>query len=177
MSRYIVFAALSFVLAGCATLPAAARSDCPCPPAGSEWHQALREADALAASGRHAAADNVLAEFAARHAGTQPGREIVFWRTLYRLDPQNENGRRPEALAALDSYLQADTVWWYRTEARVLRRLAAIPAAPNGTAAELDLSIMSAEEKDREIRQLRERVGRLNDELERMRRRLAAPPP
>jgi hypothetical protein len=181
MSRYSVLIVFSFGIAGCATLGARAGSDCPCLPAGSTWHATLWQADALAASGRHIAADSLLAEFAARHAGTQPAREIQFWRTLYRLDAQNENGRRSEALAALDSYLQADTVWWYRNEARVLRRLAATPAAtpaaPDDTAATLDLGAMTPEDKDREIRQLREHVARLNDELERIRRRLAAPPP
>lgn len=176
MSRLLIIVAGSLLLSGCAAMTRPASTPCPCPAAG-EWNDALRQADALAVAGRHAAADSVLAEFAARHAGTHLGREIAFWRALYWLDPQSPAGRRTEALTTLDSYVQSDSVWWYRAEARVLRQLAVVPATANGTAAARDPGDMTVAEKDREIRQLRERVARLNDELERIRRRLAAPAP
>ena len=177
MSRLLILAAGSLLLSGCAMQTAARTTGCVCPPEAGSWTAALRTADSLATAGMHAAADSVLADFAGRHPGTQASRETAFWRAFYRLDPQNPEGRRTEALAALDSYVQADSVWWYRAEARMLRQLAAIPAAPNGAAATRDPAELTAAEKDREIRALRERVARLNDELERIRRRLAAPTP
>ena len=89
--------------------------------------------------------------------------------------------------AMLDVYLQSDSVHWYRAEARVLRQLAGLPApatvasVPAGpptvrtTVPITRAADATITEKDVEIQQLRERVARLNEELERIKRRLSTP--
>jgi hypothetical protein len=154
------------------------------PPAS--WSTALREADQLAEEGRFAAADSTLLEFARANESNHFAREIVFWRALYHLDPRNPGPQREDAIRMLDGYLQSDSAYWYRAEARVLRQLAAMPATelvsapPSGLPAPTTVPITRAAdatltEKDVEIQALRERVARLNEELERIKRRLSTP--
>lgn len=186
MTRILAALGAALLLGGCAgVLQSTATCPCAVPPAS--WTTTLREADQMAEEGRFAAADSLLVSFAEENASNQFSREIVFWRALYHLDPRNPAGQREEAGRMLDAYLQSDSVHWYRAEARVLRQLAGLPApaavasAPTGPPpARTTVPITRAAdatitEKDVEIQQLRERVARLNEELERIKRRLSTP--
>ncbi|CAN5284107.1 hypothetical protein BH23GEM2_BH23GEM2_02930 [soil metagenome] len=177
------------VLSGCANVLQRTAS-CPCAVPPASWSTVLREADKLAEEGRFAAADSALVAFEQANAGNQFAREIVFWRALYQLDPRNPSAEREEAGRMLDNYLQSDSVYWYRAEARVLRQLVGMPAPPpapvasipppGGLPAPTTVPLSRAAdatltEKDVEIQTLRERVARLNEELERIKRRLSTP--
>jgi hypothetical protein len=185
MRRVLIAPLIVLLAGGCAGFLNPSRScDCAVP----AWTQLMRTTDELAEAGRFGAADSALVAFALAHPGRQEAHEVAFWRAVYRLDPRNPL-RHPEAgLQLLDLYLQSDSVHWYRTEARLMRDLAAptvtaytpAPPPPPGTTpatARIPVRTEAAAiaERDAEIQQLRERVTRLNEELERIRRRLAAP--
>ncbi|HUF65957.1 MAG TPA: hypothetical protein VMM17_08270 [Gemmatimonadaceae bacterium] len=191
MTRSLAALAVVLVLSGCANVLRSSAS-CPCAMPPASWTTVLREADQLAEEGRFAAADSAFVAFGEANTSSHFAREIVFWRALYQLDPRNPSGQRESASRMLDEYLQSDSVYWYRAEARVLRQLAGMPAAapapatagsvphPNGLPAPTTVPIARAAdatltEKDVEIQALRERVARLNEELERIKRRLSAP--
>lgn len=136
------------------------------------WTSTLEAANDLAGRGSYTAADSTLTSFAAAFPGTQNAREVAFWRALYRLDPRNRNARRADALASLDSYVRSDSVGWYKTEAQILRLLARGEGwtdAPPVTARD------TVAARDETVQQLRAQVARLTDELDRIKRRLAAP--
>lgn len=186
MTRSLPLLAMALVLGGCANVLRSAAT-CPCALPPASWSAALREADQLAEEGRFAAADSALVAFAQANASNHFSREIVFWRALYQLDPRNPSAERDEAVRMLDGYLQSDSVYWYRAEARVLRQLAGMPTTTvatgppqGGLPAPTTVPIARAAdatltEKDVEIQALRERVARLNEELERIKRRLSTP--
>lgn len=186
MIRPVAALGLAMLLGGCANV-LRTTATCPCAAPPASWSTTLRDADRMAEEGRFAAADSLLVAFAADNATSHFSREITFWRALYHLDPRNPGGQREEAGRMLDAYLQSDSVHWYRAEARVLRQLAGLPApatvasGPTGTpTVRTTVPITRAAdatitEKDVEIQQLRERVARLNEELERIKRRLSTP--
>lgn len=188
MRRLLALLAATLVLSGCANVLRSSPT-CPCVTPPASWSAVLREADQLAGEGRFAAADSTLVAFEQANASNHLSREIVFWRALYQLDPRNQAAQRAEAVRMLDGYLQSDSVYWYRAEARVLRQLAGMPAptvastppAPaGGLPAPTTIPIARAAdatltEKDVEIQALRDRVARLNEELERIKRRLSTP--
>lgn len=186
MTRSLVALALVTVVSGCANV-LRTTATCPCAVPPASWSTTLREAEQLAEEGRFTAVDSVLVSYAEANGSNQFSREIVFWRALYQLDPRNPAGQRDEAGRLLDGYLQSDSVYWYRAEARVLRQLAGLPvpatvaSGPTGAPpARTTVPITRAAdatitEKDVEIQQLRERVARLNEELERIKRRLSTP--
>ncbi|HEX6250512.1 MAG TPA: hypothetical protein VFZ56_03665 [Gemmatimonadaceae bacterium] len=186
MTRALSALGVALLVGGCANV-LRSTATCPCAAPPSSWTTTLREADQMAEEGRFAAADSLLVAFAEQNSNNQFSREITFWRALYHLDPRNPTSQREEAGRMLDVYLQSDSVHWYRAEARVLRQLAGLPAqatvasVPAGPpTARTTVPITRAAdatitEKDVEIQQLRERVARLNEELERIKRRLSTP--
>ncbi len=145
---------------------------------GSEWPAALAESSREAASGRYAAADKILSDFSARYSATSESTESMFWRALYKMDPANSGKAPRDAMILLDGYLQAPQAA-HRSEGTVLRRMAgqldarATPApfpTPTG-APQIDKA------KDDEIQRLKEELAKTTAELERIKRRLAAPKP
>lgn len=154
--------------------------DADAPTAAAAWATTLRNAERFANAGRYDAADSALVSFAEAYRGTQFARETAFWRALYRLDPRNRASRKSEALAALDAYVRDNSVWWYQAEAEVLRQVARGRPTPEPTFAPGDTSRVAVAAavaaKDREIQQLRGRIAELNQELDRIKARLAAPP-
>lgn len=158
-----------------------------------EWVQAVADARVAAESGRHADTDQILATFAARHPGTPQATETLYWRGLYRLDAANRSHTATDALAMLDAYLAArpadTTAYPFRHEAVVLRRVAAVteqlgkalqaaqavrntPPPPPTDPRPVDITA-----RDQEIVRLRDELAKANAELERIKRRLAAPRP
>src|SRR5258705_13295592 len=110
----------SLVLAACAQLQTIN------PQAQSDWDRALFYARRNVDAGNYFAADKILDEFVRTHPDTREAREIAFWKAAYMLDPANELGSLPGGISALDAYLATDSTGWYRNEATVLRRTAAV---------------------------------------------------
>lgn len=175
MRRLLLLAVCAPVLAACGPRWGRVIGADP-PSAATAWETTLRDAERFANAGQYGAADSALASFAEAYRGTQFARETAFWRALYRLDPRNRTSRKSEALAALDAYVQDNSVWWYQAEAEVLRHVARGRPTPEPTFAPGDTSAVAVAAKDREIQQLRARVAELSQELDRIKARLAAPP-
>jgi outer membrane protein assembly factor BamD (BamD/ComL family) len=165
-----------------------------------QWPATLAQAQASAARGDFDQADSVLAEFATAYPGTSETLEAVYWRALFRMDPSNHAESMPAAMAALDAYLADHRPRPHVAEATTLRRLAgqidglnrlaaatvAEPkegaAAPVPKTAAGDLRTETAKSADvqaneAEIRRLKDELAKANAELDRIKRRLAQPPP
>ena len=155
------------------------------------WSEALYEAQRSADSGRYADADRVLDGFARRFPNTMEATEAVYWRALYKLDPANKEATARDAIIVLNAYLAATTPLPRHAEALVLKRSAESldalsrtalgvpaprPATPSPTTTgEATRERMREEEAIKEIQRLREELEKTNAELERIKRRLAAP--
>lgn len=136
------------------------------------WPDALGDARRAVAAGSYPAADSSLARFARSYEGTEEARESLFLLALFRLDPGNRGASARDAVRAFDAYLALPGASPRAEEARALRRLAvrldslgqapARPATPT---------------RDEEMQKLRDELARANDELERIKRRLAQPRP
>ncbi len=180
--RIITASLAVLTLSACATLSRSA----PEPPSPEAWGTLLNTTDDLANAGRHAAADSALLDFAQQHPDTRAAEEVLFWRALYKLDPRSPAATRTEGRTLLDSYLASDKTAWYRGQANVLQHLAreivlaeqaAGQASGDTTIVITDTSAAGIAARDRVIRTQRAEIARLNAELERIKRRLAAPTP
>ena len=190
---------LAWALAGCAQIthvvgPAPARN----------WPGVLSSAQHAAARGEFDAADTTLAEFARRYPTSREALETSYWRAVYALDPSNRAESITGAIASLDAYLADTRPRDHVLEATTLRRVAgqldalnriaanAIAQAKDANAAaaiaralsdsRIDSSRPGASEStptaaDAEIKRLKDELAKANAELERIRRRLAQPPP
>ena len=117
-------------------------------------------------------ADKTLAEFASAHPDTPQAIESGYWRAVYKLDPANKDANTREAITALDHYLAAPN-GTHRGEASTLRRLA-------GQLLSLDRALSQKPDeqpatREEEVKKLRDELQATKDELERIKRRLAAP--
>jgi hypothetical protein len=173
---------LCLVLAGCATMRGAAGTPAAVN-ARSEWPALFTQVTQEVQAGRYGVADRLLADFASRYAGTEPAAEAQFWRALYRLDPANQNSSPREAIALLDSFLASPLSAPRRPEALVIRRVAvaleARPAVVTVTTPGAPATPSRGDNtaKDEELARVKEELAKANAELERIRRRLAAPKP
>jgi hypothetical protein len=117
--------------------------------------------------------------------------DSLYWKALLHLDAQNRKGSTDSAIKYLDAYLARDTTQKHRLEALVLRRLArdAMQLARVEAALQVARSAEPAraadsapaprrdEEMVKEIQRLKEELAKANEELERIKKRLAAPKP
>lgn len=145
------------------------------------WGALLTTTDSMVAAGRHAAADSALLAFERSHPGTRAASEVLFWRALYKMDPRSAAATRNEGRSLMESYASSPDAAWYRGQANVLRHLAR-ELADAGPAADApivpgDTSARGIAARDEVIRTQRAEIARLNAELERIKRRLAAPTP
>ena len=121
----------------------------------------------------------------------EPARsDSLYWKAVLHLDAGNKNGTTDSALKYLDAYLARDTTQRHRLEAMILRRLARdamqlarveaalqqvktteTARAPSESAPKRD------EEALKEIQRLKDELAKANEELERIRKRLASPKP
>ena len=152
----------------------------PTPVARSDWQAALAQSSAEAAAGRHAVADRVLADFAAKFPASNEATESMFWRALYRMDPANPAMGTRDAMILLDGYAQAPQAL-HKSEGMVLRRLA-VAIETRSTASVLPSPVAAAprpddKAKDDELVRLKDELAKTTAELERIKRRLAAPKP
>ena len=187
MNRSLCIAMTSLALGACAQLPVVT------PPAQSDFGRTLYYARQNVDAGNYWAADKLLDEYVRTHPDTREAREIGFWKAAYLVDPANNFGSLSAGIAALDGYLAADSTGWYRNEATVLRRTAAVaqgvsrapaptdPAAPSSTTA-TDTVVVVSRTRDEEIAALKDQLAKSKDELakvkeelERIKKRLANP--
>lgn len=146
-----------------------------------EWDSTLTVARRAADSGKYDVADRALADFISLYNGSHEATEAIFWRGLFKVDPNNRNGSLPGGITSFDVYLASDSAIWHRSVAVVLRRTAALaqslklaaagqPTTPTPTG---DKDAMKS--RDEEIASLREQLAKVNAELERIKKRLANP--
>jgi TolA-binding protein len=174
------------------------------PAPARDWPDVLSRAQHSAARGEFDAADTTLAEFAKRYPTSTEALETSYWRAVYALDPSNRAESIPGAIASLDAYLADTRHREHVIEATTLRRLAgqldalnrlaagAIAQAKDANAtasmaralsdARIDAPKPATPETpqtaaDAEIKRLKDELAKANAELERIRRRLAQPPP
>ena len=185
MNRGLCIAITSLALGACAQLPVVN------PPAESDFLRTLYHARQDVDAGNYWAADKLLDEFVRTHPDTREAKEIAFWKAAYLIDPANDRGSLPGGIAALDAYLAADSTGWYRHEATVLRRTAAVAqgvsrpmtgseAGPSTSPA--DTVVVVSRTRAAEIAALkdqlaksRDELAKVKEELERIKKRLANP--
>ena len=153
--------------------------------ARSAWPAVLARAEAAAASGRHAEAERLLADFAISFPQTDEAQETAYWRAVFKLDPANREGGASMSRVLLEGYLRGEGALQHRTEAEVLRQIAlridslssatGAGASPAGSPAPTGDRAAELKAKDAEIQKLKEELAKANDELERIKRRLAQP--
>jgi len=114
-----------------------------------------------------------------------------YQQALAHVDPANKQGTLDSALKYLDLYLAAPGAQRHRVEAEAMRRLARDAKQLARVEAALHQARAAPETKPREpaepkgrdeqslkeIQRLKEELGKANEELERIRKRLAAPKP
>ena len=167
----MLLAAVASLANGCISRPRFLRS-------GSEraWAGAYESARGAAERGEYARADQILADFGRAYPDAAEGIESVYWRAVYKLDPANPAANTRDALAGLDAYLARSRNALHRGEATTLRRLAQQLLALDRALVAKDAPASDAP-RDEEVRKLREELQATKDELERIKRRLAAPKP
>lgn len=145
-------------------------------PVGVAWTATLVAVHRDMTGGRHASAERALRDFAAAYPGTAEAMESNYWRAVLALDPGNEQGSVRDATELLTRYLDSRLPLSHRAEATVLRRLAASVAAP-ARAGPPASAATGTDPRDAEIQRLKEELENTRAELERIRKRLAPPPP
>lgn len=186
MTKALSLIVTSLLLVACAELQTLN------PQQKSDWDRTLYYARRNVDSGNYFAADKLLDEFVRTHAGSREAREIAFWKAAYLIDPANDRGSLNGGIAALDAYLATDSAGWYREEATLLRRTAAVaaglaaqtpPSPTDSTAATATRdTVIIVKSRDEQIAGLKEQLARSKEELakvsaelERIKKRLANP--
>lgn len=146
----------------------------------------LTEAMVAASDGHMARAEELLLTAASSFPDAVETRDVPYMRALLRLDPASAYGSTPEAVRLLDAYLATPDTVQYRTEAAILRRVALTLDSLQAELPARELMISQRDsldqarererELEREMARLREALEKSNAELERIRRRLTAPP-
>ena len=134
----------------------------------ASWATTLLAAHREVDRGRHGEADRTLREFAERAPASPEAVETMYWRAVIMLDPTSRTGSAREAATMLEKYLASDAPLTHRTEAGVLHRVAASLVA--SAAAKPAMS-------EAEVKALKDELEQAKAELERIRKRLVAPPP
>ena len=134
----------------------------------ASWAATLVAAQRDVERGRHADADRALREFSDRAPSSPEGIEALYWRAVIMLDPTSRTGSARDAAGLLEKYLASSVPLTHRMEAAVLQRLAlsgATSPAPRPSMSEA------------EVKALKDELDAAKAELDRIRKRLAAPPP
>ena len=150
-----------------------------------EWVRVLDQSNQAAVAGRYSDADSILTTFSHEHDGTREALEADYWRAVFMLDPANRNASLEAGIASLDKYLSATPPLPHRREATTLRRLASqfetvskLAATNTSTPTSVTRPVVVEDRsKDEEIQRLKAELAKANEELERIRKRLATPKP
>ena len=167
----VLAAALSLGATGCIHRPAFLR-----PAAQRDWPAAYLAAQTAADHGAYGDADKALADFAAAHPGSPEATESGYWRAVYKLDPANKDASTRDAMAGLDKYLAAPN-GAHRGEATTLRHIATQLLSLDRALTQKPDEAATAASRDEEVKKLKDELQATKDELERIKRRLAAPKP
>jgi len=168
------------------------------PAPARDWDGTLSIAQADAASGMFGPADSVLAAFDGHYSGSGQAIETRYWRALFDLDPANTTASTTTALSLLDAYLADGRARAHVDEAKSLRRVAnaidslhrltatvvnqaqensGAPAGANARQTESKGEVAGAakavETDADEIKRLKDELAKANDELDRIKKRLA----
>ena len=114
--------------------------------------------------------------------------DSLYWRAVSHLDAANTNGSTDSAVHYLNLYLTNGTVQPHRVEATVFRQLArdalllarvqaALSQQKTDTVKVPVQRVARDEEALKEIQRLKDELAKANEELERIRKRLANPKP
>ena len=149
------------------------------------WVRALDTSNQAALAGRYADADSILTTFSRDYEGTREALESEYWRAVFLLDPANRNASLEAGITALDKYLSATPPPPHRREATTLRRLASqfetvskLAASNTATPTSAPRTvIVDDHSKDEEIARLKAELAKANEELDRIKKRLATPKP
>ena len=169
-------------LAGCGALLRANRTPMP-DPAQLEWSKIAVQVGEEVQASRYGAADRLLVDFAARYPGSEASAQARVWRALFRLDPANGAASTREALGLIDSALATPMPAGQRADAAALRRLAlaldAHPSVVTVTTPGATAPAAKSDDKarDEELARVKDELAKANAELERIKRRVAAPKP
>jgi hypothetical protein len=169
------------------------RSAPPAPTAAErEWPAAFHAVRTALAARAYQTAESTLAAFARRHAGSSEAAEASYWWAVVRLDPANRAADRSPAPPLLDAYQATDPPRAHAYEATVLRAVVAqydslraaiaterAVAPPSSVAAPASRVLLvprdSLRAREEELVRARAEAAAARAELDRVRRRLAAP--
>jgi hypothetical protein len=146
------------------------------PAAERDWPATYLAAQTAADRGAFADADKTLADFASSHPNTPAALESGYWRAVYKLDPANKDASTRDAIAGLDRYLAAPD-GTHRGEATTLRRIAVQLSSLDKALSAQKPDDAAAASRDEEVKKLKDELQATKDELDRIKRRLAAPKP
>lgn len=172
-------------MTGCAALVRASSTPSQ-PPAEQAWAKASVVAASQVGAGSYAAADRMLADFAAQYPGTPQAAAATVRRALYKADPANQSATAREATALLDSTLATPLDSAGRADARAVRRItmaleraATLANSGGSNASSSDAGARPDDSKSNsdEVQRLRNELAKANAELERIKKRVAQPKP
>lgn len=156
-------------------------------PVTSAWAVTLDSVRAQLAAGRASRADSLLTAFRDRYVGGPANAEALFWRALARSDLAVAPGSVRPAIADLDAY-RATLAPAHLAEAVVLRRTLIALDSARATPVLVDRAAVptvvtragyvprdSLRVRDEELQRARADAAAAQAELDRVRRRLAAP--
>ena len=117
--------------------------------------------------------------------------DSIYWSAIAQLVPTNKNGSRDTAVTLLDAYLksaanrkhltEATTLLALARDAQQLARVQAALAQARSEVRESNSGSTTAGARDegavKEIERLKGELARANEELDRIKKRLATPPP
>jgi hypothetical protein len=182
MARLAVAALLAGVLGAACTMPPNRYSTLG-PLAEREWPAALAQVQLFVQERRFDEAERILVDFSQRYPNTREDTETLFWRGLYRLDPANRSADGHIATDLFGAYLRSEMPITHRSEAETLQRVAVHmetlrevtnppPATTTSTSSDRTAELRA---RDAEIQRLKDELAKANDELERIKKRLAVP--
>lgn len=172
LARAALVSLALFVASGCIVKPAWMK-----PAPARSWPQALSEARVAVARGSYEQADKRLMAFVKAFPDTPEAVECDFWRALFHLDPANPKVSPRQAIETLDRYLASPPPRMHDTEARVLRRTAALlEKQSRATVTRTELETRN-KDRDEELQRTKDELAKAIEELERIKRRLASPKP
>lgn len=179
--------ALGLLAAACGVGRRLRMAPAPPDPVETAWRATLDSARAAIVAGRYAAADGALTTFHDRYPDTPAGADALYWRAVARSDAPEPAGGARIAISDLDAY-RATGATAHLPEAVALRRAlvrldsaratVAVPVATERPAAPVRTGLVSRDSlraRDEELERVRTEAAATQAELDRLRRRLAAP--
>ena len=153
--------------------PTLAPPPLPAPSVTSQWIAMQGAVLALVAENRAAAADSSLLQFSREFAHTPEGDRARWWRALMRADQRASTADPVITIAQIDSLLADSLTQDVRTEAALIRRsFVAIDSVRRLELRRRTQATQSATERLDELKTARDSLGKLQAEIDRLRRRL-----